>query len=366
MFKSKPKDNYEYEAEVMKRPVINLKFIIATAIFAVIFLFMGFVYVELYVKEAQSIDEVNFTIEPGETVDQIAEKLKTENIIKNTWIFKKYLVLKGIDKRIQAGEFKVIYPITLVRVASSLKYVIAEQEKTITILPGWNLREIAEYFKSEEIIDDVDEFYDLVGKSAVKYSGNAPKLSYEFKLLNYKPNNVSYEGYLAPETYRIFSDSSIKEILVKIMSQQNRLFTNVMYDEINRRGRSVHEILTMASILEREVRTREEKAKVADIFWRRYDNNWALQADSTVHYSVNKKGDVFTTKEDRDSNSPWNTYKFPGLPPGPISSPDIDSIKAAIYPRTNNYWYFLTDFDGNVWYAEDLDEHNNNVQKYLR
>jgi len=122
----------------------------------------------------------------------------------------------------------------------------------------------------------------------------------------------------------------------------------------------------MASILEREVRSKDDKAIVSDLFWRRYNLNWALQADSTVHYAVRKKGDVFTTREDRDSVSPWNTYKYPGLPLGPISSPSLGSIMAAIYPEGNNYWYFLTDSDGAVHYAKNLDEHNQNVQKYLR
>lgn len=341
--------------------------IITAAVSMCLFLGMWFLYHELYVTEAQSIDEINFTVEKGETINQLAKRLHQENIIKNQWLFKKYLVWKGIDKKVQAGEFKVIYPITLVRVATALKSVVFQGEKTITILPGWDLRDLAEYLVAKELITNQEDLFDLVGKPAVLYKNKpAPKLSYSFKLFNDKPDNVSYEGYLAPDTYRIFDDAILEDIIKKLANQQNKLFTDKMYDDIKSQGRNVHDILTMASILEREVRNLEDKAKVADIFWRRYENKWALQADSTVHYAVNKKGDLFTTKEDRNSYNSWNTYQYLGLPPGPISSPSFDSIKAAIYPETNDYWYFLTTLDGEVKYAVNIDEHNRNVQKYLR
>lgn len=352
-----------------KPPGVGVIKIIAAIVLVCIFLAMWFVYTELYVAEAQNIDEINFTIEPGESIGQLAKRLDGEQIIRNAWLFKKYLVLKGLDKKVQAGQFQVIYPITLVRVATALKTAIRQDEKIITIIPGWDLYDLADYLQTKEIIKNKNELFDLVGKPAVLYrssTGLAPKLSYNFKLLEYKPNNVSYEGYLAPDTYRIFKDATITDVIEKLLEQQNKIFSEKMYQDIQASGHTVHEILTIASLLEREVRTPKEKAKVADIFWRRYSKNWALQADSTVHYAVNKKGDIFTTKEDRNSSNPWNTYQYPGLPPGPISSPDFESIKAAIYPEGNNYWYFLTTLDGKVKYAQDLSGHNRNVQKYLR
>lgn len=341
--------------------------IIIVAVSVCLFLGMWLLYNELYVAEAQNIDEVNFTVEKGETVDQFTKRLAEENIIKNQWLFKKYLVWKGIDKKAQAGEFKVMYPITLTRVATALKMVVSQGEKIITIVPGWDLRDLAEYLAVKEIIKNKQELFDLVGEPAVLYKNRlAPLLGEQTKLSYNKPINVSYEGYLAPDTYRIFADAILEDVIKKLVNQQNKLFTDKMYADIKSQGRNIHDILTLASILEREVRSFEDKAKVADIFWRRYANKWALQADSTVHYAINKKGDLFTTKEDRESASPWNTYKNVGLPPGPISAPGLDSIKAAIYPAANDYWYFLTTLDGEVKYAADLDGHNRNVQKYLR
>jgi UPF0755 protein len=359
--------NENYDVPVLHPMRIGVGKIIAMIVLVCMFLGTWFLYNELYIAEAQSIDEVDFTVEKNETIDQLAKRLDEANIIRNQWLFKKYLVWKGIDKKVQSGNFQVIYPITLARVATSLKMAVYQGEKTITILPGWDLRDIADYFVTKEIIFDKEELFNLVGEPAVLYSNiSAPKLSYDFKLFYDKPNNVSYEGYLAPDTYRVFDDATLEDVIRKLANQQNKLFTDKMYADIKSQGRTVHEILTMASILEREVRTAGEKAKVADLFWRRYENKWALQADSTVHYAVNKKGDLFTTKEDRDSNNLWNTYQYPSLPPGPISAPGLDSIKAAIYPEANNYWYFLTSLDGEVKYGVDLDEHNRNVQKYLR
>lgn len=363
--KFNPDDNYDVP---MIQPIKIGKGKIA-AMITVVALFLGvwFLYNELYVAEAQSIDEVDFAVEKGETINQLAKKLKSEKIIRNEWLFKKYLVWKGIDKKVQAGNFQVIYPITLVRVATSLKNAININERTITVLPGWDLRDIADYLLDKEVIMDKEDFFAMVGESAVFYKTKpAPKLPYDLSLLKNKPNNVGYDGYLAPDTYRIFEDADLSDVVKKLVSQQNKLFTDKMYEDIKNQGRNAHEILTIASIVEREVKSAADRAKVADIFWRRYENKWPLQADSTVHYAVNKKGDLFTTKDDRNSNSPWNTYQFAGLPPGPICAPSFDSIKAAIYPEANNYWYFLTTLDGEVKYGIDLDEHNLNVQKYLR
>jgi UPF0755 protein len=245
------------------------------------------------------------------------------------------------------------------------------QERTITIIPGWSIRDIADYFE-REVIFQAQEVIDVIGQSALDYrtthKKNTPTDIYmkSYTVLQGKPWYVSYDGYIAPDTYRIFKDATVEEIFDKLIAERNTQFTDQMYYDIKQSGRSVYEVITMASILEREVRGEKDKKIVSDIFWRRYDMNWALQADSSVHYLTGKSGDVFTTKQDRDSLSPWNTYKYPGLPLGPISNPSLESIMSAIYPTSNEYWYFLTTSDGEVKYAKTLEGHNRNVAKYLR
>jgi UPF0755 protein len=325
-----------------------------------------FVYSEIYTAEAQKIDKLVFEVKAGESVAQLAERLENEQVIRSARLFKKYLFLKKMDKKINFGEFELAAPITLARVAEVLSRP-GLNEKEIMIIPGWTIRDIAQYFEYNGMFQ-AEELTELVGLPAVSYKNwkeGTPKLSLDLAVLKDKPWYVSYEGYLAPETYRIYKNAKLEDIVLKLIQQREQEITDEMRQEMERQGKSFYDILIIASILEREVKSEKDKRLVADIFWRRYNKNWALQADSTVHYAVNKSGDVFTTKEDRDSNSPWNTYKYPSLPPSPISNPSLISIKAALYPEKNDYWYFLTGKDGTVYYAETLEKHNvNRVEAY--
>ena len=235
-------------------------------------------------------------------------------------------------------------------------------EVTITIIPGWNLRQVAEYLVKQGIASSTDDVYKITGKPAYDYRRAAfllPQIE-DLKILAEKPAHVSYEGFLAPETYRVFKDAALLDVIKKLINQRDKEMDGAMWDDVKNSGHSYYEVLTMASLLEEEVQSPEDKAKVADILWRRYKNNWALQLDSSVHYAVNKTGNVFTTNKEREFNSLWNTYKYPGLPLGPIANPGLDSIKAALHPEKNSYWYFLTAKDGTVYYGKTLEEHNAN------
>lgn len=246
-------------------------------------------------------------------------------------------------------------------------------EVTITIIPGWDLRDIAVYLQKQGFVSTTQEFYAVVGEPAVDYRKQKleiPSLdfsdeSYNSILAN-KLKYVSYEGYLTPDTYRVYKNSTLEEIVKKLIAWRLNNITPEMYSAMEKTNKTFYDVLTMASILEKEVQKLEDKKIVADIFWRRLKMNWALQADSTVHYAVAKEGNVFTTSKDRQVDSLWNTYKYPGLPLSPICNPGLESIKAALYPEKNNYWYFLTDKNGKVHYAKTLEEQSANRYKYLR
>ncbi len=354
---------------------ILLKFILPVITLCLVVTFW-FGYREIYKDEAYIPAPVSFEVVEGDNVGKLAERLKQNGIIRNTWFFEKYMLWKGMDKKISIGEFKVEKPVTVARIASALSEP-GVTERTITIIPGWDLRDIADYFQKEGLIGKADIFFTgTVGVPAHEYSltRQLPALFQELdiyspkiKVMADKPWFLSLEGYLAPDTYRIYKNAGVDDVVKKLLAERDSQFTEKMYEDIKNSGRTVHEILTMASILEREVKSKEDKAMVADIFWRRHDVGMGLQADSTVHYAVAKKGDVFTTKEDRDSLNSWNTYKYPKLPPGPISSPSLESIMAAIYPEKNDYWYFLTTLDtGEVKYAQTLAEQNENANRFLK
>ncbi len=259
--------------------------------------------------------------------------------------------------------FHISPPFTIAHIAQNLADA-QSIERTITIVPGWDLRDIAEYFQAQGIASST-EFYSLVGVPA-KFQAPTSSFETDFSVLTSKPKNVSLEGYFSAETYRIFQNESLESILRRLVDQTQKEFSVEMLEKINAEKKSVHEILTLASIVEKEVKTLEDKKKVADLFWRRLDAGWGLQADSTVHYLSGREGDVFTRSEERQIDSLWNTYKYRGLPPGPIGAPSRESVEAVVFPEPNDAWYFLTTTDGQVKYGKTLAEHNANVQKYLR
>ncbi len=320
-------------------------------------------YRQIFVVTGEKNEKVFFEVPAGESVSTLSTRLKDAEIIQSVDLFKLYLKYSGLDKNIQSGSFELVPPFTIASVAK--KFGSPQiQEKTITLIPGWDLNDFADYFKKESMAS-TSQFFALTGTPA-QFGPWASSTFAEYSLLAGKPQNVSLEGYLAPDTYRIFQDESIESILKRLLAEREEQFTPAMLEEINRQGKTVHEILTMASVIEREVKGDLDRKKVSDLFWRRVDAGWGLQADSTVHYLVEREGDVFTRAHEREIDSLYNTYKYKGLPPGPISSPSLSSIQAAMYPEKNDAWYFLTTFEGEVKYGRTLDEHNANVQKYLR
>jgi len=220
------------------------------------------------------------------------------------------------------------------------------EEITLTIIPGWDLRDVAAYLVMRGVVSSTGDVYAVTGVPG--------------KDIN------SAEGSLAPETIRFFKGAPVKEVIKAFYDVRVKQLTQETRAEMERRRITYLELLTMASIVEKETKRDEDRAKVADILWRRKMKNWALQVDSSVHYATGKNGDVFTTDRERAVDSPWNTYKYSGLPPGPICMPSIESIQAALYPEKNEYWYFLSGNDGQMRYAKTLEEHNLNRMKYLR
>jgi len=247
------------------------------------------------------------------------------------------------------------------------------EEINITIIPGWNLRQIAADWVKKGVIKNESELYVLVGEPAKNYRAtkkDAPVLPWVntstlAELFSDKRASVSYEGYFLPETYRIYADAKPEEVVEKIFGVLDDKITAEMRAEMKKQNKSFFDILTMASIVEREASREEDMKLVADIFWRRNKMNWALQSCATVNY-ITGKNDPAVSAADRAIDSLYNTYKYPGLPLGPIGNPSLKAIRATLYPTSNNYWYFMSDTDGEMHYAKTLEEHNINVAKYLR
>ncbi len=342
--------------------------IIRRIFFLALILILGtgfFLSWEVFLK-SNGTSPVQFDIHDGDTAAVLAARLQQEHIISHSTFFLWTLKALHRDRSLKVGTVAVDPPITLWRVVEAIKYP-SEAEKTVTIIPGWDLRDLAASLESTSVTSTAN-FYHLVGNPGVILSNSPVSADFVARhpILNDKPSSVSLEGYLAPETYRVFADSAASDLVDKAVSERESQFTSDLRAEIARQGHTIRQVLTLASIVEKEAQSKDDRAKVADIFWRRLKNGWPLQSDATVLYAVGKKGTLFTTAADRKSKNLWNTYVHTGLPPGPMSNPSLESIVATIYPEKNPYWFFLTTTDGQMYYAKTSEEHAANVAKYLR
>lgn len=321
---------------------------------------------EINTKVSPIEDRVVFQIEQGQSLTSLSNQLEERGIVRFAGLFAKYMQFRGVDTKMQPGGYGVEPPITLKKVVDVIENTRQNREEMeLTLLPGWTLRDIRAYFV-EAGLGTEQEVSALLGKSATYGAGSFK--AKDIRILKEKPSNASLEGYLAPETIRFFTDATLEQVVERFVRERDKQITDQMWEDLEASGRNFHQVLTMAGLVQKEVRLPDDKAKVADLFWRRYDAGWGMQADSTVHYIFGSDGStVFTTAKQRDVDSSWNTYKYNGLPPGPISTPNLAAINAALYPEANSAWYFLTTLDtGAVKYADTLEGHNRNVRIYLR
>ncbi len=298
-----------------------------------------------------------FIVEPGWGNSEISQQLKKEGLIRNSLIFQFYVWQRGISGKLQSGEYFLANNLSLKEIAQILsRGAGTTKEVTLTFIEGWNNQEIADYL-NQQVIAQPKDFMAVVQKKADWWN------NYDF--LADKPSNLDLEGYLFPDTYRVYRDASISDIVRKMLDNFGKKLTPELRAEITRQGKTIHEILTLASILEKEVSTDNDRKMVADILYKRLAASMPLQVDSTVNY-VTGKGVTRASGVDLQVDSPYNTYKYKGLPPGPICNPGLSAIEAAIYPNKNPYWYFLTTPDGKVIYSMTHDEHVKAKAKYYR
>lgn len=314
----------------------------------------------------------SFVVEKGEGTDAIVGRLKSRGIIRSTLLFRLALGRSGLATKLQPGTYDFRGAEDFAEIVRRLASGgVPANEFVLLVKEGWNLADIKKALEAAGYAD-AEAFFHVTGLPATDHrtlsAEAAPKpddLSGEFSFLKDKPPYVSLEGFLFPDTYRVFRDAKAADVVRTLLSNFDRKLTPELRRRIAERKRSVFEIVTMASIIEREVRGEGDRRIVSDIFWRRLEIGMALQADSTVNYATGKSLPAVTL-EDTKNVSEYNTYKYPGLPLGPISNPGLEAIEAAVSPSPNEYWYFLTDEDGTVHYGKNLDEHNRNKAKYLK
>jgi UPF0755 protein len=316
------------------------------------------------------LEEKSFRVESGQGVSQIGENLLAADLIKSKFFFKLYIWKNDLGSKLKAGEYMISSDQSIRQIVDVL--ITGKnfgEERSIKITEGWNSRDIAQYFEREGMYQS-EEWLELVGYPRVDYrrEKDLPEpvdYSQEYSFLDDKPDYRGLEGYLFPDTYRIFKGSSPSEVLEKMLDNFDSKLTEEMRLEIERQGKTIYEIVTMASIVEKEVRSEADMKIVAGIFWDRIKYGQPLQSCATLAYilGVNKKQ---YSLEDTKTDSLYNTYQNKGLPPGPIANPGLRALEATIYPEYTDYNYFLSSSDGETIYSVTYDEHLRNKAIYLR
>lgn len=252
---------------------------------------------------------------------------------------------------------------------------LLKPEDTIRILEGWTSRDIGQYFEENGRWQS-EEFLEVAGFPQVDYRDNKklppiPDFSLNYSFLADKPEYYGLEGYLFPDTYRVYASSTVTEVIEKMLANFDQKLTPKMRDDIKAQGKTIYDIVTLASIVEKEAplnyRSGENRDAriIAGIFLNRLRIGQALQSDATLSY-IYSDNKAAHSGEELEAGSPYNTYKYKGLPPGPICNPGILAIEAAIYPIKTDYNYFLTTDNGDVVYARTYDDHLKNKYKYLK
>lgn len=309
-----------------------------------------------------------FVIEPDEGVASITARLADLGVVRSSWLFRQVLKRSGLSGQLQPGTYDLAELTSYTQLAERLTTGgLPKNELQVKLLEGWNLDQIAAALTAADFPQAAD-FSAVVGRRRLGYaqSDQEPAWVADYPFLKDKPAGQSLEGYLFPDTYRLFKDASAEAVVRRLLDNFGRRLAEAgLHQAIVAQTADYHEVVTLASIVEREVRGLEDQRRVADLFQRRLAIGMALQADSTVNY-ITDKGLAAVGADDLALDSPYNTYKHRGLPPGPICNPGITALRAVLDPLPNDYWYFLTDRDGNVHYARDFDEHVRNKARYLR
>ncbi len=299
-----------------------------------------------------SSQRLDFLILKGQTAENIAQELYKKGLIRNPKVFKFYVQLKGLSGKIQAGRYSLSPNLSLIEIVDQL--VKGPRDVWVTIPEG---------LRREEVVERLI-------KGLSKEAEEEDKFRQDFLALT-----EDSEGFLFPDTY-LFSREADASLVVSTLKNNFTKKVQGLEDKISASRLSFRDLVILASIVEREAREDEERRVVAGILLKRLEIGMPLQADATVQYAVASIKCKVESKdcenwwpilirEDLKVDSQYNTYKYPGLPPNPITNPGLSSIEAVVSPIETDYLYYLHDPQGNVHYAKTLEEHNENVRKYL-
>lgn len=321
-------------------------------------------YQDLITPAGTDNTPVSFVVEPGETAGGIAVRLEEKKLVTDAQLFKTYVRFHDLDANLEAGEHILRQTMTMEDIAHELLHAQV-REVQITIVPGWRLEEIAEMLRTETTIN-ADEFL-LVARTG----------TFNYGFLAGRPLGSSLEGYLVADTYRVSADADAMALVERLLEMFDERVSPQMRRDAESQGLSVHELVTLASIVEREAVLDEERPIIASVYLNRLAERLPeaygyLQADPTYQYArgwdpvQGKWWGGFLEEDPLTLDDPYNTFLYKGLPPGPICSPSLASLKAVVYPAETEYLYFYAkqDGSGSHVFAKTYEEHLQNQGIY--
>jgi UPF0755 protein len=331
----------------MKKQIIHI-----VTVLLIILIFPAYFAADLYYYATQPASPAApetkvIIVSSGQGFHDTVKDLYQNRLICHPAKFKFWAKWQKQDRKIIAGEYELSTKMSPVTILDYMTKGIVRLHK-VCIPEGYNLVQIAEAIEKSGICNK-EKFL-----GAVKN----PKLSAAMGL-----PATGFEGYLFPDTYSFSKGVAPEEIIQTMVAQFRNIFTEDWKKRTKELGFTEHEIITLASIIEKETGVAEERSLVSSVFHNRLKQNMRLASDPTVIYGVaDYNGNI--TKKDLQQLTPYNTYRINGLPPGPIASPGAESIKAALYPAVTNYLYFVAKGDQTHYFSTSLTEHNQAVQKY--
>lgn len=296
------------------------------------------------------------TVASGDVAGRVWERLVESGFTDRVLPWRYYAWRQEAAASLKAGTYHLERGETIAAVVARLKAGdIVPDEIGITFPEGFTLEQMAAR-TSAKGLGTPEEF--IAAATPANFQDR-------FAFLRELPAGRTLEGYLFPDTYQVFDDDSPRDVIARQLRTFDQKLSEELRSEARRAGRSLDQIVIMASVLEREVITDDDLALVSGILWKRFDTGVGLDADATIRYALEKWDEPLTT-QDLGVDSPYNTRRYRGLPSGPISNPGLRALVAAVRPAESAYYYYVSAPDGKTYFAKTNGEHNENKAKYLK
>lgn len=320
-------------------------------IFIILVALVVFLYIRSVIAPVKLAKEVIIEIPPKATTASIAQLLKDQGIIRNSTVFKIYVKQKGFDGKLRAGKYHFRGQVSLGQIKEKMSR--GEQDGPgVTIPEGYNLEQMADLLAQKDLIDK-KRFLEIARKGKFNYE-YLPQAGAEERL----------EGFLFPDTYEIIKGWSEEQIIQIMLARFDAVFNPQWQKQAREIDMTILEVVTLASIIEKEAKTPGDRREISGVFHNRLKRDMRLESCATVQYALGEVKEVLLYK-DLAVESPYNTYLYGGLPPGPIAAPGEDALYSALYPANSDYLFFVAKPDGTHHFSRTYDEHKEAKKKYL-